>query len=195
MCGFGCDRGGLQLHGYDVVYVTGSSASSPYLAALSTVLAAQATPVTLVYIKTESCQGVTDFLAGASTTPTQLTSSATFWTPNPDGGAGIVANTCNFAATSTPMGGVFPDASVSDVFYETCSGGTALVSGFNEVGGPIQAMTFIVNPESTQTSISGKAAHVVFKDIGITADQIVPWTDPTQLFIRPGAPRARVPAR
>jgi hypothetical protein len=170
------------------VYVTGSSASSPYLAALSTVLAAQATPVTLVYIKTESCQGVSAFLAGAGATPVQLASAATYWTPNPDGGAGIVANTCNFSATSTPVTGVYPDASVSDVFYDTCSGGTALASGFNEIGGPIQAMTFIVNPSSTQTSISAKAAHVVFKDIGIAADQISPWTDPTQLFIRAGGP-------
>jgi ABC-type phosphate transport system substrate-binding protein len=170
------------------VYVTGSSASSPYLAALSTVLAAQTPPVTLVYIKTESCQGVSAFLAGTGASPVQLTSSATYWTPNPDGGAGIVADTCNFDATSTPAGGVYPDASVSDVFYDTCSGGTALASGFNEVGGPIQAMTFIVNANSTQTSISGKAAHVVFKDIGITADQITPWTDPNQLFIRAGGP-------
>jgi ABC-type phosphate transport system substrate-binding protein len=169
------------------VYVTGSSASSPYLAALSTVLAAQATPITLVYIKTESCQGVNAFLTGASATPTLLTSAATYWTPNPDGGTGIVANTCNFGATSTPANGVYPDASVSDVFYDTCSGGTALTSGFSEFGGPIQAMTFIVNASSTQTSISAKAAHVVFKDVGTTYP-IAPWTDPDQLFIRAGGP-------
>jgi ABC-type phosphate transport system substrate-binding protein len=177
-----------NFQGQSVVYVTGSSASKPYLGALSTVLAAQATPVTLVYIQTESCQGVTAFLAGTGTSPTQLTSAATYWTPNPDGGAGIVANTCNFSATSTPATGVYPDASVSDVYYNTCSSGTALASGFNEYSGPIQAMTFIVNPASTETSISAKAAHVVFKDIGTTADQISPWTDPAQLFTRAGGP-------
>ena len=57
--------------GQNVVYVTGSSASSPYLQNLSPLLAAQSKPVTLVYIQTESCQGVTDF-----TTSTALTSSA-----------------------------------------------------------------------------------------------------------------------
>jgi ABC-type phosphate transport system substrate-binding protein len=174
--------------GQSVVYVTGSSASKPYLGALSAVLAAQATPVNLVYIQTESCQGVTAFLAGTGATPTLLTSAATYWTPNPDGGAGIVANTCNFSATSTPATGVSPDASVSDVYYKTCTSGTALASGFNEFSGPIQAMTFIVNPTSTETSISAQAAHVVFKDIGTAADQIAPWTDPAQLFTRAGGP-------
>ena len=39
--------------GQSVVYVTGSSASSPYLQNLSPLLAAMSTPVTLVYIQTE----------------------------------------------------------------------------------------------------------------------------------------------
>ncbi len=164
--------------GKNVVYVTGSSASSPYLASLSTVLAAQTTPITLVYIQTESCQGVTDFLS-----QTPLTSAATYWTPNPDGGTGIVANTCNFSATSTPTSAK-PDVAVSDVFPTTC--GSTLNGSQKEFAGPIQAMALIVNPASTEKSISAEAAHVVFKDIGTAAQQIAPWTDPAQLFIRQG---------
>ena len=163
----------------NVVYVTGSSASSPYLATLSTVLAAQATPVTLVYIQTESCQGVTDFLAS-----TPLTSAATFWTPSADGGTALVANTCNFSATSVPPTSVTVDASVSDVYASTC--GATPAATFQEFGGPVQAMAFVVNTGSTESSISEEAAHVIFKDIGTAADQISPWTDPAQLFIRQG---------
>jgi hypothetical protein len=165
--------------GKTVVYVTGSSASSPYLASLSTVLAAQAAPVTLVYIQTESCQGVTDFLAS-----TPLTAAATFWTANPDSGTGIVANTCNFTATSTPATSVLADLAVSDVYSSTC--GATLTASQEEIEGPIQAMALVVTPGSTESSISAEAAHVVFKDIGTAADQIAPWTDPAQLFIRQG---------
>jgi hypothetical protein len=165
--------------GPNVVYVTGSSASAPYLAGLSTLLAAQATPVTLVYIQTESCQGVTDFLA---TTP--LTSAATFWTQSPDGGSAPVANTCNFSATSAPAVSVTVDASVSDVYSSTC--GATLTSAEQEFEGPAQAMALVVNPSSTQSSLSAEAGHVIFKDIGIAADPITPWLDPMQLFIRQG---------
>jgi hypothetical protein len=165
--------------GPNVVYVTGSSASAPYLAGLSTLLAAQATPVTLVYIQTESCQGVTDFLAA-----TPLTSAATFWTQSADGGTGVVANTCNFSATSSPAVSVTVDASVADVYSSTC--GATVASADQEFEGPAQAMALVVNPTSTESSISAEAAHVVFKDIGIAADQIAPWTDPAQLFIRQG---------
>jgi hypothetical protein len=165
--------------GKNAVYVTGSSASAPYLASLSTVLAAQTTPVTLVYIQTESCQGVTDF-----TTTTALTSAATFWTPGADGGTSVVANTCNFSATSSPAVSVNVDASVSDVYAATC--GVTVSASEEEFSGPAQAMTLVVNPTSTESSISAEAAHVVLKDIGITADQIAPWTDPNQLFIRQG---------
>jgi hypothetical protein len=162
------------------VYVTGSSASSPYLATLSTVLAAQASPATLVYIQTESCQGVTDFLA-----KTPLTSAATFWTASPDGGTAIVANTCNFSATSTPATSVIADLSVADVFSATC-GATLTAASQEEISGPVQAMALIVHPSSTENSISAEAAHVVFKDIGNAAQQVSPWTDPAQLFIRQG---------
>jgi hypothetical protein len=165
--------------GQNVVYVTGSSASSPYLASLSTVLAAQTTPVTLVYIQTESCQGVTDFLAA-----TPLTAAATYWTPTPDGGAGIVANTCNFSATSSPATSVAADLAVSDVYSATC--GATLAASNEEIEGPIQAMALVVTPSSTESAISAEAAHVVFKDIGTASYQISPWTDPAQLFIRQG---------
>lgn len=163
--------------GKNTVYVTGSSASSPYLASLSEVLAAQSTPVTLVYISTESCQGVTDFL-----TTTPLTSAATYWTSG-DGGT-PVASTCNFSATSTPPVSVKVDASVADVFSATC--GATLTSANQEISGPVQAMALIVNPASTESSLSAEAAHVIFKDIGTTSQQLAPWTDPAQLFIRQG---------
>ena len=167
--------------GQNVVYVTGSSASSPYLQNLSPLLAAQSKPVTLVYIQTESCQGVTDF-----TTSTALTSSATYWTASTTDGGAPASNTCNFSATSSPAVSTLADVGVSDVYSATC--GVTLTSSQQEYEGPTQAMTFIVNPSSTETSISEEAAHVVFKDIGLTSPtyQVSPWTDPGQLFIRQG---------
>jgi hypothetical protein len=151
------------------VYVTGSSASQPVLAAISGVLAAQSTPITLVYIKTESCQGVNTFTANP---PTAVPAAATYW---PSG----TATSCNL---TTPP---YADASVSDVFAKTC--GVTLVGTQKEYQGPVQAMTFIVNPgESSESSMSAEAARVILKYNNVSTYPIAPWTDTANIFIRPG---------
>jgi hypothetical protein len=153
------------------VYVAGANAAGPYLETLSGVLASQTPPVNLVYFSLPSCEAVTDF-----TTPTAVTSSATYWTVS---GGVTTANTC------TPSTPVSFDASVSDVYASTCLV-TTFLAGQQEFAGPVQAMTFAVNPGSNQTAISEEAAHVVFEDIGVTSYTVSPWTVPSQLFIRSG---------
>jgi len=149
--------------------VTGSSASQPVLQAISGLLAAESTPITLVYVKSESCAGVATFTSG-----TAVAAAATSW-------PGGVATTCNFAAGTAPL----PDASASDVFSSTCPNIT-LTASQKEVQGPVQAMTFIAHPSSTESSISQEAAKVVLKNIANASFHITPWTDATNIFIRPG---------
>jgi hypothetical protein len=79
------------------------------------------------------------------------------------------------------------DASVSDVYASTC-GGASPATGQEEFSGPVQAMTFVVNPGSAATAISEQAAHVVFNDIGVTSYTVPPWTVPSALFIRSNSP-------
>jgi hypothetical protein len=148
------------------VYVTGSSASQPVLKAISGLLAAQATPVTLIYVKTESCQGVNTF-----TSATAVPAGATYW-------PGGTQTSCNL--TTPPVA----DASVADVFASTC--GVTLTASQKEVQGPIQAMTFVVHPQSTETSMSAEAARVLLKYVGTAQYPIAPWTDVNNVFIRPG---------
>jgi hypothetical protein len=159
------------------VYGTGASTATPYFATLSQVLAAATPPVNLVYLQSQSCAGVTTV-----TTSTALSSSAFYWTAPTTAGGPPVQNTC------TPTTPVIVDVGVSDVYAATCTGGTTspVPAGQKEFSGPIQAMAFVVHPSSNQSSISEEAAHVVFKDIGITSYTVSPWTDPTALFIRSG---------
>jgi len=159
------------------VYVAGANAAGPYLETLSQLLAAETPPVNLVWLSLPSCQAVTDF-----TTSTAVGSTVTYWTPAAGGGTPT-------QSTCTPVTPVAVDASVSDVYASTCFAATAgsLAAGEKEFAGPVQAMVFAVNPNSNQTVISEDAAHVVFKDIGVTSFTVSPWTSPTSLFIRTGA--------
>jgi hypothetical protein len=153
------------------IYIAGANAAEPYLAALSQVLAPS---VNVVYFSLPSCEAVTDF-----TTSAAVGSSATYWTAPATAGAPPTANTC------TPSTPVLVDGSASDVYASTCPGASVL-AGQQQFAGPVQAMTFAVNPGSNQTAISEGAAHVVFKDIGVTSYAVSPWTSPSQLFIRTG---------
>jgi hypothetical protein len=155
------------------IYATGASSGTPYIQYLSQVMANLTPPVTLVYLQTASCAGVTDL-----TTSTVIPSNAFYWSPPATAGGQPVENTCTPEAP-----GVFADASVSDVYASTC-GGASLAAGQKEFSGPVQAMTFVVNPSSSATAISEQAAHVVLNDIGVTNFTVAPWTVPSALFIR-----------
>src|SRR5580658_1816174 len=156
------------------IYAAGSTAQQPYVAVLSQIFLAQTPPVNLVYQGIASCAGVE-----AITTSTAQTSSITSWTAPATAGAPPVATTC------TPSTPVTIDVGVSDVYATTCVGATVPATQ-KEFFGPIQAMTMVVNPNSNQSVISEEAAHVVFKDIGITSFTVSPWTSATDIWIRPG---------
>jgi hypothetical protein len=159
------------------VYATGAQSATPYLAQLSQVFASQTPPVNLVYFQTQSCAAVT---ALTSSPPAAQSGSAFYWTTTVDGGAPV-------ESTCTPATPVYPDAAVSDVYATTCEGAT-VPANEKEFSGPVQAMAFAVNSSSTATVISEEAAHVVFKDIGLTNPSylVAPWTNPAQLYIRAG---------
>src|SRR5262249_32780058 len=146
----------------------GSSASQPVLAAISGVLANATPAVTVVYIKTESCQGMT-----AIVTPSPAPANATYW---PNG----TATSCTI-----PTGTQVVDVGASDVFPSTCPNIT-LPATQTDFHGPVQAMTFVAHPNSTETSISSEAARVILKFLGTGNYSLAPWTDANQVFIRPG---------
>lgn len=162
-----------------VVYVTGSSAVKPVLAALGPILFAAGTkPATIVYRSQGSCNGVRAALAGEPMALAAATTQAVYWDPNSttvaSGTATAKEEKCTF---TNPGADVFADIGVSDVFAQTC--GQALVglpAGVADFQGPIQSMTFAVPKSSKENSISAEAAYMVFGHA-----TLAPWTD--QLLI------------
>lgn len=153
------------------VYIAGSSAIKPVLAALAPLLAAATPPITLVYSSQGSCVGVSYM----TTTPVgkiDNVTTAAIWV----GGA---ETTCSLDTVT----GTTPDIGVSDVYAGTC--GATLASNIGDFKGPVQAMAFAVPAASTQTSISAEAAYMVF---GFGADTaahtVAPWSDPNLMFVR-----------
>lgn len=155
-----------------IVYATGSSAAKGLLAKVGQVLTTSNPPVTLLYVSSGSCTGVTAVL-GAQTKIAALSTDAnppTYWD-----GTGT-ALTCDITVP------VQADIGISDVFAETCislPGGLGAVVGNN---GPVQAMTFVAPNSSTEKSISAEAAYMVF-GFG-NASGVAPWVDETSLFVR-----------
>ena len=78
------------------------------------------------------------------------------------------------------------DVGESDVYPEACNYQSSLNTSVVQYAGPAQAITFVVNSASSQTSISAEAAHFVFGNGGFdnNGDQVLPWTDPSLFFTR-----------
>ncbi|HEX2573448.1 MAG TPA: hypothetical protein VH877_28120 [Polyangia bacterium] len=157
------------------IVVAGSTAIGPVIRAMGTVLAGQASPVTLIYQSQGSCTGVNAIVndvtpTGACTSGVCITGNATYYD------ATGAAQTCTLDA-----GGQHVDVGVSDVFANTCPGVTrpATVGDFL---GPVQAMTFVVPSASTQRAITFEEAYFVF-GFG-TNGQAQPWTNESLFFIR-----------
>jgi ABC-type phosphate transport system substrate-binding protein len=149
------------------VYITGSTASQPFLAALGTALSASATPLTIIYKGVGSCVGVDAALNG-----TLVTGTANYWD------ATGTLQTCNIAT------GVPATIGVSDIFATTCPGVTTVPATIGDFFGPNQVMEMVVPKASLQTSISAEAAYLVFA-VGPNANgQVDPWNDKTNIFIR-----------
>jgi ABC-type phosphate transport system substrate-binding protein len=151
------------------VVVAGSTAVKPFIAKVAAELRQLPTPITIVYSKQGSCVGV-QALAGS--TPGRVTGTGVLF----DNDGKDIAGGCDM---SLPDGNVV-DVGVSDVYPSSC--GATLPSDVKDFHGPIQAMTFVVPKNSTQTSISAEAAYLL---MGFGANGAVsPWTDQTQVQVR-----------
>jgi hypothetical protein len=161
-----------------VVYVTGSSASKPLIAALAPAVFVDPTrPATIVYLSQGSCTGASAILSGTPMA-TNDTTTAIYWDPNSTttavGSKSAKEETCTLAR------GTIADVGISDVFAQTCGLGAAgLPQGVVDFQGPIQAMTFAVNKSSREQSISAEAAYLTF-----AFGTVAPWIDNSFLFRR-----------
>jgi hypothetical protein len=172
----------------NTVFITGSSAIEPLLQHLASVLYQEAvvqadggTPslgniVKIVYQSTASCQGVNDI-----TTPMAESASAKFM----DGSTGPVATEYGCTMLSGTGSTLTIDIGASDVYPSSCTA-MDLPSGFKDFdGGAIQVMEFAVPTASSESSITADAAYVVMGWGGQAPYQVGPWTDYTQIWIRP----------
>jgi hypothetical protein len=167
-----------------VVYITGSSAVKPLIAALAPVIFAdtdQAKAATVVYRSQGSCAGVGTMLTGSPVFVPNNATTATYWDPGSTTTAGN-GKTAKEESCLLPDPATTPiaaDVGVSDVFAQTCGlAQQGLPQGFADFQGPIQAMTFAVNKSSSQSSISAEAAYLT-----LGFGSVAPWTR-TDLVLR-----------
>ncbi|MET0593636.1 MAG: hypothetical protein ABW133_13110 [Polyangiaceae bacterium] len=148
------------------LYVVGSTAVKPYLAAIARIELAQTPPVTILYAEQGSCVGVSAVLNA-----TPAAGPFAFWD------AAGTEQSCTVPAPVTAHIGV------SDVFATSClrlPGG--LPSNVGDFLGPVQSMAFVAPKGSTQTTISAEAAYYVYGfGSGSGAD---PWVDEARIFQR-----------
>jgi hypothetical protein len=157
------------------VYVYGSSAVKPLIAALGASLYGT---VNIVYIdKGGSCDGVNAIVKGNTAGGTGL-----YYPSTDDAGGAVVAN-CDVPVPDGGVGGVTVDLGVSDVWPETCN----VTTDYNVVGdfhGPNQVMTFVAPKLADGVSnISAEAAYYVMGQPD-NGKNILTWTDTTKLAIR-----------
>jgi ABC-type phosphate transport system substrate-binding protein len=174
--------------GANTVYFSGSSAFIPVVQAVANLLGAA---VNIVYQKPGSCEGLAYVLGDMGTAVLPDADAALSLAPNgASGGVACTLPTIAVGATTEPAAKI--DIAVSDVYDATCQG--SFDPNLNSVGsstmtkdylGPIQAMTFAVPTASTEQVISAEAAYMVFGfDAMTTAESIMPWTVPTDIFVR-----------
>lgn len=171
----------LATHG-TVVYITGSSAASPFLQQIAQQLVSQ--NVYVVYESTGSCVGVDAVLNGTpmTTGPSAPALTATYWDSPASAGVGC----------ELPAEGVNADIGASDVFAQSCPGfefANLDALQVRDAHGPIQTMTFAVPTNSPYSEISAEAAYFAF---GFGADgglrdpsgNVPVWNDENYLFKR-----------
>jgi hypothetical protein len=160
------------------IYVYGSSAVKPLIAALGNSLWSQS--VTIVYVdKGGSCDGVNAIVNGNLVSGTGLYYPGTL----DDAGAPTVAN-CNIPISDGGTGGQPVDIGVSDVWAESCPNVTPDYSKVGDFFGPNQIMTFVVPQKVTAyKNISGEAAYFVMGKPA-SGKIVGPWKDSTKLAVR-----------
>jgi hypothetical protein len=157
------------------VYVYGSSAVKPLIAAIGAYLYGT---VTIVYVdKGGSCDGVNAIVKG------NLASGPGLFYPGFDDAGVPTVGSCDIPIPDSGTGGVPIDLGVSDVWPETC-GATVDYTKVGDFHGPNQVMTF-VSPQKamTVTNISAEAAYLVMGQPD-NAKNVLTWTDTTKLAIR-----------
>jgi len=171
----------LASHG-TVVYITGSSAASPFLQQIAQQLVAQ--NVYIVYESTGSCVGVDAVINGTAMTtgPTAPALTATYWDSAASTGV----------ACDLPAEGVTADIGASDVFAQSCAGfefANLDALQVRDAHGPIQTMTFAVPTNSPYSEISAEAAYFAFgfgEGGGLLdpSGSVAVWNDENYLFKR-----------
>jgi len=153
------------------IYVTGSSAATPFLAEISKLLVNQTPAVNIVYTAQGSCAGV-DAVLNGTPVMASVAAPASYWDSLD------TEQHCDL-----PTAGVTADLGISDVFASTCVElPNGLPSGVADFLGPVQTMTFVVPKASKQQSISAEAAYYVY---GFGNDSgVAPWTDEHFIFQR-----------
>ncbi len=173
--------------GASAIYMQGSTNFTPFVQAMAPLVAKS--NFRMVWQATTSCAGAAVGFAGSVTTgnPSNLMKNPTtgaFASAYDDTGKGTP---CLLGDSPSGMPGVsdVADLGESDVFADTCNGAWTLAASTDtgHYTGPIQPMTFVVPPSSSQRVISAEAARLVFGGGG-AGGVATPWTDPTYMFIR-----------
>ncbi len=144
------------------VYVVGGDTA--LISALSAILGAGPTPVTIVNIDLPSCLALGDLISQSP-----LTGAASYFD----------ASGNQLDCTLDPSGSATTDVAFSDCFAETC--GFSVGSDIGDFFGPVTPQTFVVPAASTEMAISAEAAYVAF---GVNNGATTPWVDPTQFYVR-----------
>lgn len=171
------------------VYVTGSSNFPPFLKLVAPLLAKDNPKHFIVWQQTNSCTGV-DTAFNPDPTKRVIAegaNKATFYYD--DTGNQLPC----FIRDTDPGSGIANahavDVGESDVFFSSCAATLThqpdlAADGVGEYFGPIQTMTFITPPTSTQAVISAEAAQSVLGAGTVPLPDKLPWSDPNQIFIR-----------
>ncbi len=151
------------------VYMAGSTAIEPTIAQLALQITAKQ-GMSLIYAPASSCTGAADVVDSTQV----LSGTADYYVADATQKNGVKINTCTIPTGTKPIIGI------SDVFYESCTGGTALPANVGEWHGPVQSMLLIV-PEAnvTTTALSYKQAAAIW-GCGTKGLQ-TPFTDETAI--------------
>jgi ABC-type phosphate transport system substrate-binding protein len=162
------------------VYLTGSSAFEPMLAKFSVAIQNANAGVTIIYLTSASCDGIS-----AALNQPALTGTGHYYTPDPAATAtgGALTKNCNFdnAALGVNLG-IKPSIGVSDVPFNLCPGNdkAVLPATLGNWNGPIQSMLIVVpKGNATTTSISAEQAADIW-GCGATGG-ISPYIDETAI--------------
>lgn len=163
------------------VYLTGSSAFEPMLAQFSVSIqkANQGKPaadqLSIIYLTSASCDGVTSILSQPA-----MTGTGHYFVADATAAGGVLTKNCQFDNPAKGGNlGIKPQIGVADVPYGLCTT-TAMPATLGSWNGPTQAMLLVVpKANATMTSISAEQAADIW---GCGANGgIAPFIDETAI--------------